>query len=131
MAYANGMASTANINVKGKNTLATRKSTSIAVPPKSGNATKNSKTDRTPRSITVAPGHLTFDMSGGAKGAKQPLGRPLDGGVRRHARGRPYSSARDTPVEAQRASQPRRRRSPGLRKRVPAATRPERTVRAP
>jgi hypothetical protein len=25
---------------------------------------------------------LTFDMSGGAKGAKQPLGRPLDGGVR-------------------------------------------------
>ena len=27
---------------------------------------------------------LTFDMSGGAKGAKRPLGRPLDGGVRRH-----------------------------------------------
>ena len=26
---------------------------------------------------------LTFDMSGGAKGAKRPLGRPLDGGVRR------------------------------------------------
>ena len=25
---------------------------------------------------------LTFDMSGGAKGAKRPLGRPLDGGVR-------------------------------------------------
>ena len=24
----------------------------------------------------------TFDMSGGAKGAKRPLGRPLDGGVR-------------------------------------------------
>jgi len=23
-------------------------------------------------------------MSGGAKGAKRPLGRPLDGGVRRH-----------------------------------------------
>jgi len=27
---------------------------------------------------------LTFDMSGGAKGAKQPLERPLDGGVRAH-----------------------------------------------
>ena len=26
---------------------------------------------------------LTFDMSGGAKGAKRPLGRPLDGGVGR------------------------------------------------
>ena len=25
---------------------------------------------------------LTFDMSGGPKGAKRPLGRPLDGGVR-------------------------------------------------
>ena len=30
--------------------------------------------------------NLTFDMSGGAKGAKRPLGRPLDGGVRRHVR---------------------------------------------
>ena len=30
---------------------------------------------------------LTFDMSGGAKGAKRPLGRPLDGGVRRHGVG--------------------------------------------
>ena len=28
-------------------------------------------------------------MSGGAKGAKQPLGRPLDGGVRRRLPGRP------------------------------------------
>ena len=27
---------------------------------------------------------LTFDMSGGARGAKRPLARPLDGGVRRH-----------------------------------------------
>ena len=27
---------------------------------------------------------LTFDMSGGAKGAKRPLRRPLDGGVRPH-----------------------------------------------
>ena len=27
--------------------------------------------------------HLTFDMSGGPKGAKRPLERPLDGGVRR------------------------------------------------
>ena len=26
---------------------------------------------------------LTFDMSGGPKGAKRPLGRPLDGGVGR------------------------------------------------
>ena len=26
---------------------------------------------------------LTFDMSGGPKGAQRPLGRPLDGGVRR------------------------------------------------
>jgi hypothetical protein len=25
---------------------------------------------------------LTFDMSGGPKGAQRPLGRPLDGGVR-------------------------------------------------
>ena len=25
---------------------------------------------------------LTFDMSGGPRGAKRPLGRPLDGGVR-------------------------------------------------
>src|SRR5205085_8437013 len=31
---------------------------------------------------------LTFDMSGGAKGAKRPLGRPLDGGVRPHEIGR-------------------------------------------
>jgi len=29
---------------------------------------------------------LTFDMSGGPKGAKQPLERPLDGGVRRHCK---------------------------------------------
>ena len=28
---------------------------------------------------------LTFDMSGGARGAKRPLERPLDVGVRRHA----------------------------------------------
>ena len=28
---------------------------------------------------------LTFDMSGGPKGAKRPLERPLDGGVRRRA----------------------------------------------
>src|SRR5690349_12201747 len=28
---------------------------------------------------------LTFDMSGGAKGAKRPLRRPLDGAVRLHA----------------------------------------------
>ena len=28
---------------------------------------------------------LTFDMSGGPKGAKRPLARPLDGGVRRRA----------------------------------------------
>src|SRR5450755_3615610 len=27
---------------------------------------------------------LTFDMSGGPKGAKRPLERPLDGGVRPH-----------------------------------------------
>src|ERR1019366_8996581 len=27
---------------------------------------------------------LTFDMSGGPKGAQRPLERPLDGGVRRH-----------------------------------------------
>src|SRR5664280_321596 len=30
---------------------------------------------------------LTFDMSGGPKGAKRPLERPLDGGVRRVPRG--------------------------------------------
>jgi len=41
---------------------------------------------------------LTFDMSGEPKGAKRPLGRPLDGGVRAHslmrlyfATGRPVS----------------------------------------
>ncbi len=28
---------------------------------------------------------LTFDMSGGPKGAQRPLERPLDGGVSRHA----------------------------------------------
>ena len=28
---------------------------------------------------------LTFDMSGGSKGAKRPLKRPLDGGVRPHS----------------------------------------------
>ena len=34
-------------------------------------------------------GGLTFDMSGGPKGAERPLARPLDGGVRRHGlRGR-------------------------------------------
>ena len=27
---------------------------------------------------------LTFDMSGGPRGAKRPLARPLDGGVRPH-----------------------------------------------
>ncbi len=35
---------------------------------------------------------VTVDMSGGPKGAKRPLGRPLDGGVRRHAR---YSSLKE------------------------------------
>jgi len=30
---------------------------------------------------SVAGWRLTFDMSGGAKGAKRPLGRPLDGRV--------------------------------------------------
>src|SRR5450432_1934230 len=32
--------------------------------------------------LDSAPWGLTFDMSGGPKGAKRPLGRPLDGGVR-------------------------------------------------
>src|SRR5665213_2256383 len=32
---------------------------------------------------------LTFDMSGGPKGAKRPLVRPLDGGVGPHAGNRP------------------------------------------
>ena len=35
---------------------------------------------------------LTFDMSGGPRGAKRPLARPLDGVVRRHA-----SEARTAP----------------------------------
>ena len=34
--------------------------------------------------LSAAHRGLTFDMSGGPKGAKRPLGRPLDGGVRRH-----------------------------------------------
>ena len=33
--------------------------------------------------LSASTWDLTFDMSGGAKGAKRPLGRPLDGGVRR------------------------------------------------
>ena len=36
-----------------------------------------------PRNDSLRQG-LTFDMSGGPKGAKRPLERPLDGGVRRH-----------------------------------------------
>ena len=32
----------------------------------------------------LASRNLTFDMSGGARGAKRPLARPLDGGVRCH-----------------------------------------------
>ena len=35
------------------------------------------------RCIELRQRRLTFDMSGGARGAKRPLGRPLDGGVRR------------------------------------------------
>src|SRR5580765_2579421 len=38
------------------------------------------------KSVASAMWCLTFDMSGGPKGAKRPLGRPLDGGVRRHDR---------------------------------------------
>ena len=34
---------------------------------------------------------LTFDMSGGPKGAKRPLERPLDGGVRPHRTAYPRS----------------------------------------
>ena len=37
-----------------------------------------------PRMNVRALWGLTFDMSGGTKGAKRPLGRPLDGGVSRH-----------------------------------------------
>jgi hypothetical protein len=40
----------------------------------------------------MAEGALTFDMSGGAKAAKQALGRPLDGGVRRHVGNVPCGS---------------------------------------
>ena len=39
---------------------------------------------------------LTFDMSGGPKGAKRPLERPLDGGVRFQAY---YSSVRNATWE--------------------------------
>ena len=59
----------------------------------SGSAT--SRTDCAPLVDSADGGHehltgdstrcLTFDMSGGAKAAKRPLGRPLDGGVRSHA----------------------------------------------
>src|SRR5678809_847765 len=37
-----------------------------------------------PRSDDDCEARLTFDMSGGPKGAKRPLVRPLDGGVRPH-----------------------------------------------
>src|SRR5450432_1011907 len=40
---------------------------------------------RAARTTYLANWGPTFDMSGGPKGAKRPLGRPLDGGVRRHA----------------------------------------------
>ena len=46
---------------------------------------------------------LTFDMSGGPKGAKRPLERPLDGGVRRHHAGTtrvPVTRAPAPPPEA-------------------------------
>ena len=46
-------------------------------------------TDHEACSTHCAYRDLTFDMSGGAKGAKRPLGRPLDGGVRSHSLGRP------------------------------------------
>jgi len=39
----------------------------------------------------------TFDMSGGAKGAKRPLGRPLDGGVR-HQRNSVPSQTQSGPI---------------------------------
>ncbi len=51
---------------------------------------------------------LTFDMSGGPKGAKRPLERPLDGRVRRHARGPSelaevawYIAKRDSPYDCE------------------------------
>jgi len=40
--------------------------------------------DASAKLLGVAGRDLTFDMSGGPKGAKRPLERPLDGGVRRH-----------------------------------------------
>ena len=47
-----------------------------------GEATTMLTTDHEACSTHCAYRDLTFDMSGGAKGAKRPLGRPLDGGVR-------------------------------------------------
>jgi hypothetical protein len=41
---------------------------------------------RVEREGTSRQWDLTFDMSGGPKGAKRPLERPLDGGVRFRAR---------------------------------------------
>ena len=49
---------------------------------------------------------LTFDMSGGAKGAKRPLGRPLDGGVRRHWRALP-TTCPEYDLEAAQITMPR------------------------
>jgi len=45
---------------------------------------------------------LTFDTSGGAKGAKRPLGRPLEGGVRPHAL---HGSSTACPVQTQDSKQ--------------------------
>src|SRR5664279_1012678 len=52
-------------------------------------------------SAVLAKCCLTFDMSGGPKGAKRPLGRPLDGGVRCHAFWQANSPAKEPTRRAQ------------------------------
>jgi hypothetical protein len=60
--------------------------TTIAYNSQSVNAATSASTNQMCAGLGVMR-VLTFDMSGGAKGAKRPLGRPLDGGVRRLVEG--------------------------------------------
>ena len=69
---------------------------------------------------------LTFDMSGGPKGAKRPLERPLDGGVRGHSS--PCCVTTATMLRRTPARQAKRRidYARKLRATLPAATKTER-----
>ena len=62
----------------------------MAASVKPTNAIVRNAAQRAKRNLPLSPAvhrrRLTFDMSGGRRGAKRPLARPLDGGVRRHLR---------------------------------------------